>query len=258
MLIKNRTCSSPSTPSFSAKLHFVNGAEFEDIKKSLPDIFEVGKASGLPEWSIEEGAVKKPTAFTEHACNCIVGSIFNTQTKLTNMFHLGPYEATMLRMGEVQDTIFRQAKELLGNSKEKLEGFLTGGNNPAKSYGFEKELYGGVKDTFDKISTDLGMTYSMVGQRSENTIAVNVISDANTNTHYIYAKQYDFPIDTFYNIIYMFDKRIISPQDSVAYRGVECTEYFHKFSLERIENELKAKNKATAPAKTKNKNKKSL
>jgi len=230
----NQTPVQNNKTSFKAKIKFVDKKTFNALLKTMPDSFEVGKVTNK-HWTIEEAALVKPSAFTLEAYNCVVGSIFNPKTKLTNMFHISPYEEDIIKIDEIADNIFKQAKILKGNSKTKLEGFICGGESFECSEPDERLLLNIIHEIFDKISRKLGMNYSTISGRTYDS-NLNLISDAQKNTHFVYLDHPRFKsITNRYQLDVSHDKKMLSPKDSIILTnkdGIE-KEYkeLKKFSL---------------------------
>jgi len=170
--------------SFKAKICYVDNKTFQALLKQLPDCFEVGRITNK-DWLIDEAAVKKKKAHTLGTYNCVVGSIFNPETKLVNMFHLSPLGKTMSNLGRVCDSIIIQAEELKGNSGAILEGFISGGNAKGLSTSSETTLLDMVLQTFVSISKKVGMDFSVLAGRENGCSSIDIISDAAANAHYI-------------------------------------------------------------------------
>lgn len=215
------------SPSFKAKIRFVNEKYFNSLRKKLLQPYEVGKITN-EDWLIEEAAVKKQSAFTLEACNCVVGSIFNPETKLVNMLHLSPYVENMSRINEVKDIIFEQAKNLKDKSKINLEGFITGGNS-SKIRGsfYNVKLLEEILDTFRNIAKNLGMDYSVIAGRENGLSSVNVLSDATKNVHFVYVNTPREEIRNITNLMGAYERKLLSPKDTIILANQNVTKIFN-------------------------------
>lgn len=234
----NSTISNKS-PSFRANIKIVNGDKFKAVLKSLPDSFQVGRITNA-EWVISEAAINKPSAFTLEVCNCVGGSIFNPETQMTSMFHLSPYRSNMINLKGIQEEIFRQAKFLKGKSSSNLQGLLFGGESfpnedfldvvsknieqgifKSQKYSYKDyqmawdiQLLNALKDVFSGISKKLGMDYTAIVGRKGGS-CVDVISDAQENTHYLHVRNASPPILSVSDFVDNYKTRIISPKDKL-------------------------------------------
>lgn len=200
--------------SFNARICYVDKSTFYTMRKGLIGCFEVGDV-GNSEWLIEEAAFKRPSAFTLEAYNCVVGSIFNPETQLVNMFHLSPYKKTMSRLNQVIEIIYEQAKSLKDKSEVKLEGLVTGGDGRKVGNNDDRKLLEAIKKAFENISKSQGMNYSVIAGRKNGQSHVNVISDAAKNTHYVYSYQPDFEISDVSELSKCHETAIICPNDEL-------------------------------------------
>ena len=202
--------SNQKQPSFKATIRYVSGIDFKRILRQLPYAFEAGDCEN---YTMYTSVVKKPSAFTTGAFNCVIGTIFNPETKLTNMFHLAPSK-NYYNIDSIKNELFRQATELKGDSSVNLEGFLTGGNAYMSLGSWDMAFVQAIKDIFSDISKKIGMDCTMITERFDNYIGVNVISNARVNTHYVnVTRSYaDIVPDNLYKI---FKTVKISPKDTV-------------------------------------------
>ncbi len=227
-----------NSPSFKANILLVNKKVFQNTLDQLPDAFQVGDSKNL-DWVISEAAVNKVCAYTKDVYNCVLGSIFNPETRRVNLFHLSPYEKTMPDIQKVMAQVIEQAKQLKGNSKVRLEGLLMGGNPPKKEgmissiwqeiqksvgtsvyEGSEKQTYWDVqlvkaaKETFAEIAERFGMDYTVITGR-KSPCFLNIISDAGTNTHYVNVGNAFPPVRSASDLASFYKTRIISPKDNI-------------------------------------------
>lgn len=202
-------------PSFKATIKYVDRKTFNRIMTQSLDSFEVGKISNS-EWLMTEAAVKKASAFTREVCNCVVGTFFNPETKLTNMFHLSPYKKNMTNLMDVKKEIFRQVKILKGDSRSNLQGVLLGGNSTAIGTSWDVKLVETVKEAFAEISDKLGMDYSIIAERKSYSPCLNIFSDASKNTHYVNVQEPFVQIRKSVDLDHSYKTRIISPKDSIV------------------------------------------
>lgn len=199
---------------FTARIHYVDIEVFKDLLKKENKPFEVGSVHNS-DWVINEGAFKKTVAFTRGAFNCVVGSIFNPETKLMNMFHLSPYQKTMRDIENTKAIIIAQARELKGDSKANLEGFLLGGDSQISVSRWDLELVRNIKDTFSKIADEIGMDYTTISERLAMYTSVSVISDAEKNSHFVYVDAPKRELRNLRDLDLNFKTKIISPKDEV-------------------------------------------
>ncbi len=202
-------------PSFKATIKYVDKKTFNRIIAQAADCFEVGRTTNS-EWLMTEAAVKKNSAFTRGVCNCVVGTFFNPESKLTNMFHLSPYKKNMTDLPEVKKEIFRQAKVLKGGSRSNLQGALFGGNSAAIGTGWDVKLVEAIKEAFAEIKDKLGMDYSIFAERRSYSPRLNVFSDAFKNTHYVNIEEPFVPIRNLTDLDLSYINRIISPKDKMV------------------------------------------
>jgi len=216
-------------PSFKAIIHYVNRPRFYEILQQLPDCFEVGNKYNK-DWTIEEGAVKKASAFTLKTCNCLVGSIINPETKLGNFFHISPYEKNINRIDEIKDIIFEQARMLKDNSKQKLEGLILGGECKRISDKGDRKLKETFITAFEKIKKELEMDYSIISGRTNATYWLDIISDATKNAHYVNVQQKrPFEIKNLEELEQVFETKILSPKDSIKLYDGEIVKEIREF-----------------------------
>lgn len=209
-------------PSFKSKVYYMGENCFNHLVKKFPNVPEAagtytGSSILYPyEWLIENAVIEKPRAITLDARNCVVAVFINPVRKLLNMYHLSPYEGTMSRLQEIQNTIFEQAKKLKADTKENLQGLIMAGDF------FTKEnvdlcsvaLLDVVKNTASNIAEKIGMDTTIIAGR-KNTLGVSVFSDALRNKHNILVSK-DYPIEPDENILENFGIKEISPNDKLA------------------------------------------
>lgn len=211
-------------PSFKATINIVTDKKvFDYALNMVPESFKVGS-----NWVIEEAAVLKRTAHTLTGRNCVVGSIFNPESKRVNMFHIAPSRKNMDDISMIKDTIYEQALQLKNNSLQRLEGFLTGGNNSRDRYGYSNPMLRTIENTFWAISEELGMDFSVVAGREDLCNEIHLISDARTNNHYLFPDAYKKPILGAQELSDFFEKKIISPNDKFKLNGEDITEEFKR------------------------------
>lgn len=234
-----RDYSGQNSPSFKANIYLVSKKAFQNTLEQLPDAFQVGDSKNL-DWVISEAAVNKVCAYTKDVYNCVLGSIFNPETKRVNLFHLSPYEKTMPNVQKVMVQVIEQAKQLKGNSKGKLQGLLMGGNPPKKEgmiasirqeiqkslgtsvyEGSERQTYWDVqlvkaaKEAFAEIAARFGMDYTVITGR-KSPCFLNIISDASKNTHYVNVGNAFLPVRSESDLASFYKTRIISPKDNIG------------------------------------------
>lgn len=209
--------------SFKANICFVDKRTFLNIKKNLNQPFWVG---GLIDGVIKQAAVKQKNAYTTGDIVCTVGSLFNTDSKLVNMFHLSPKGKTLPHIQEVKEIIFSQAKNLKNLSKKNLQGLLLGsdGNRMLDKYHLSVSLREEIISVFNKISKDLGMDFSIIMGRLDPYTQMNLISDPVKNTHYIWVKGINS--NSVSEVASNYEIKRISPKDRVFFNGKDCTEEF--------------------------------
>lgn len=209
--------------SFKADICFVNRRTFYKLKKELNKPFWVG---GLIDGVIKQAAVKAKNAYTTGDIVCTVGSLFNTDSKLVNMFHLSPKGKTLPHIQEVKEIIFSQAKNLRDCSSKNLQGLLLGSdaNHLPDKYPKSISLREEILSVFNKISKDLGMDFSVIMGRLNPYTQMNLISDPVKNTQYIWIKGLNS--NSVSEVAKNYEIKRISPRDRVFFNGQDCTEEF--------------------------------
>ena len=221
-------------PYFKATIYYVDGATFEEKQKLLVDCYEVGNPI-RSDFTIEEAAVNKSSAYTLSARDCVVSSIFNPETKKVNQNHLAPYQKTILSIDEVAETMFAHTQQLLGNSKIRLEGFLTAGEGYMRT-DEDLKLFQMFENNFKKVSNILGMDYSVIAQRRDGQTQVDLISDAVADAHYVYVKDNEGKnlIENLSDFMDAFVIKILSPKDKLVIMGKDVTEGFRPLGFKSL------------------------
>ncbi|MEI8377462.1 MAG: hypothetical protein WCF95_02890 [bacterium] len=216
-------------PSFAGTIKLVSRNGFDWLRfHGIQDCFIVS-GGDIPKFNMTEAAFKKPAALTRKAFNCVAGSIFNPDTKLTNMFHLNPYKPNIEKLSEIQDAIFNQAEALFKESNTRLEGFLGATDGLGEGMSEQsRKLFGAIKVTFDKIADNFGMDYSMIAQRKNCGAGISIISDARINTHYICAETTKSHVQNLNDLMDNFYTRILSPKDNIIIGDKDVSEEFRK------------------------------
>jgi len=200
----------------------------------LIDCYEVGNPI-RSDFTIEEAAVNKSSAYTLSARDCVVSSIFNPETKKVNQNHLAPYQKTILSIDEVAETMFAHTQQLLGNSKIRLEGFLTAGEGYMRT-DEDLKLFQMFENNFKKVSNILGMDYSVIAQRRDGQTQVDLISDAVADAHYVYVKDNEGKnlIENLSDFMDAFVIKILSPKDKLVIMGKDVTEGFRPLGFKSL------------------------
>lgn len=212
-----------NSPSFRANIYYVNDNYFRHLAKKFRDIPEAaGTYTGTStlhpyEYLVENAVIEKPQAITLDARNCVVAVFINPVRKLLNMYHLSPYETTMSKLEETQNTIFEQAKKLKADTKENLQGIIKAGDFFTKKNVdlASIALLNAIKNTASDIAKKIGMDTTTIAGRKEVGIGVSVFSDALQNTHNILVSK-GYPIEPDENILENFGIKNISPYDKLA------------------------------------------
>lgn len=206
-------------PNFKSNIVIVNKPTFDNLLESTKArAFEVGRVYHK-DFLIKEAAVAKPLSFTLEAYNCIIGTIINKETKLANMFHLSPYPKTMSDIQNVVSSIYQHAKKLKGLSHANLEGLILAGNGSNNQCQKDKELMRAIMDAFSRISTDMGMDYSVITGRKYAEYGLSVMTDAQRDVNYVFP--YEFQGGILWNpfnkkITDFYEKVSISPNDTLT------------------------------------------
>lgn len=218
-------CKNKKDASFKASICFVDRRTFYNIKRDLNKPFWVG---GIIDGVIKQAAIKQKNAYTTGDIVCTVGSLFNTDSKLVNMFHLSPKGNTLPNIQQVKEIIFLQAKNLKDFSSKKLQGLLLGSdaNHLPDKYPKSISLREEILSVFNKISKDLGMDFSVIMGRLNPYTQMNLISDPVKNTHYIWVKGLNS--NSVSEVAKNYEIKRISSEDRVFFNGKDCTEEFVK------------------------------
>lgn len=207
------------SPSFKAEIRIVNDAVFDRELAKLKKSFQVGRISNK-EWLIDEAAVKKPSAYTIEAYNCVVGSIINPETKKVNMFHLSPYEGNMSQLETVLDKLFVQVKKLKDDTKSSLQGFISGGSGRLVGDRNDRRLLQSILDLLKKMSDEIGLDYSVIAGRTWNEAGVNLLCDGEKNIHYLNPFYPSVPIKSIYDLAENYEVFSKSSVDKIVIENV--------------------------------------
>lgn len=202
--------------SFKARI-LIDKDLFKLAVKNLPDRFEVGNRYNS-KYIIEEAAIKRPSAFTYNAANCVIFSFFNPEIKLGNKYHLSSCKDNMSKTEEIAQTIYEQAISLKGESKINLEGLIWGGDSKATSQSEDDiKLVKIIIDTANRISKEIGMDCSIITGRKDKNSCVSIASNAINNTHYVYLRilNPDKQIQDVPALLNSYETGIISPKDTL-------------------------------------------
>lgn len=210
-------------PSFKADIFFVDGHTFNRKLKELSGIFHV---SGIIDGVIEQAAVKKESAYTKGIRVCTSCITINPEKMLLNMEHLSPKGKTLPNINEVKSTIFKQAKDLKGETKRNLQGLILGsdGSTMQELFPLSISLRQELCLVFDKISKNLGMDFSVIAGRINPYTKMNVISDSVRNAHYIWVQGLNST--SMQEVAKNYKTRLISPKDRVFFNNIDCTKEF--------------------------------
>jgi hypothetical protein len=228
---------------FKANIYLCNFHEFDCLKQNFKP-HEVGF-----KWIVEETAYKIPQALTERACDCIVNVITN-KTGLLNMSHIQPTVRNMSKISEIKEKIFNFAIDLSNEGKgnidlckKKMGGLITGGKYPVKFVNSGEDegvhrrspiLLKETIDTFKKIDKTSGMDYSIIALNKAEYGHVDVLSDAKTDTHYLYIGDDDnrpiFTTKKLFENLYIIK---ISPNDKVLNKHGDITEEIRNFPSQK-------------------------
>lgn len=237
----NQNSSYPKTPSFGENIiYLADKSSFWRHVKQFPDSFEVGRISNKI-WTLEEAAIKKPFAFTWEASNCVIPSIINSETKLTNLYHISPHEENIRNLGQIRKTLVKQALELKDGSAEKLEGFINAGNSSAMPGSpWNWKLLNTIMDIFKEISETIGMDYSVIAGRKNGSGYSSVISDAKTNTQSVYSRFNRKIIRNMDDIKEAYDELIFSPNHKINFEEIpqELDERLHSLFQDRRKKDI--------------------
>lgn len=223
----NQNNSTRQKPSFKAKIYCLDEDTLNYLLKKSPSAYKVSDLYSSY-YHLDKAAVNQPLSFTPDVCNCVAGSIFNTETKLGNLFHLNPYEENLFSVYQIRQSLIEQAEKLKAGCNKKLEGAIFGGDD-IKLTGEDDNFLEIVKNIFNEISDFFGMEYSVIGGRNQKT-NIKILSDAVNNTHYVNFKRYvnksEVDIDNVDDLINTFESKIISPKDTFIIKGKDATEEF--------------------------------
>lgn len=239
-------------PSFNAEIYCLDNKAFKKVlDKIMPYANEVGSLK-TRRYVLDEASLNSPANFTFHACECMLVSIFNTEKKLNNMYHLKPSESNINSIKGIKNAIFEQARTFKGNSNKPLEGFVSGGDCSDFNHGYNfSDFRDEILDVMDKISKKVGMNYSVISGRRFGDINENLISDATKNTHYLNVEGLGDNPNNIKDLKVFFDKKKISPTDSIIISGIDVTDFFidktsQEISTSKLQSALSFFKKFTA------------
>jgi len=132
-----------------------------------------------------------------------------------------------------QQNIIEQAYKLQSGTNAVLEGFIAG-TNAKEIQGIEGNLKGlsmmlfdTVHGAFQELSSKIGMTFSVIAKRTNQSLGLDIITDGATNTRYVSPQRCAVKDDCIYDLPELRDNFgliEISPNNRLFIHGEDVTD----------------------------------
>jgi hypothetical protein len=181
--------------SFKANIRLCSSVEINRlITTSVHRPKIVGNPFSSIRYTIKDVAIVEKSAATYRACECIVSSMINFDSKLVSMTHIVPDKNNMKQLDNIAHNIYYNADQLSKTGKTasgRIEGLIIGGKNNfiierlITSFKNSSKLKDETINVFQKIDDSFGLDFSVIAMNKKLLSCADIFSDPSIDTHYV-------------------------------------------------------------------------